>query len=499
MDDLQFNESLDALLAGETLHAETYNSADNNVAYPAGMAAAAATTTTNNFGTDGTEFSPTYSNSEASLSYHNDQSLQHQEHQASSQFLSTNMPGSGTASGQSYHPAAVAAAASFAPFYQPTGYEMGTTAAASSGGASVSSANSRRSRSSSHCKGGGGSVASSSNSLTFRNKRSRDSISSMAVSEDEDDRSKRREDRNLREQQRSQKITQQIDHLREVLGAANIRFKPDKFSTLATVVDYIKQLQQRSTVLDVEHKKLIDTISKTNELVNESHAPPSTFSTYTTSMTTLASSTNDELGISTDDVLGGGVMVDPAVSGGGGGGTILESDMVFAQNLDYKNIFVRCGVPLAVTSIDGRFLDCNPEFEALTGYSRSELLPLELQDALVAVAAASSSASHAFANDELLLPMPDGASSSASSPLDGLSTAASTTHSPPPKTRSSTRNLSLFNLLCRDHMELVFLALSEMLKYAPAENDDDDGTKPSRKDFWNGNVRVNRNPNLEVG
>ena len=97
-----------------------------------------------------------------------------------------------------------------------------------------------------------------------------------AVSEDEDERTKRRHERNLREQQRSQKITLQIDNLRDVLASANVPFKPDKYSTLVSVAEYIQQLQERASILDVEQKKLVDTISRTNELVNEQYMPAST-------------------------------------------------------------------------------------------------------------------------------------------------------------------------------------------------------------------------------
>eukprot|EP00957_Ditylum_brightwellii_P153489 11681359-Ditylum_brightwellii.AAC.1 len=78
---------------------------------------------------------------------------------------------------------------------------------------------------------------------------------------------KRRYERNLREQQRSYKISQQIKELRTVLAESHIPFKPNKFSILLSVVEYIKQLQQRSIVLDNEHKKLIMTIQQTKEMV----------------------------------------------------------------------------------------------------------------------------------------------------------------------------------------------------------------------------------------
>jgi hypothetical protein len=68
------------------------------------------------------------------------------------------------------------------------------------------------------------------------------------------------------------------------------------------------------------------------------------------------------------------------------------------------------------------------------------------------------------------------------------------------KRTNSSRNLSLFNLLNRDCMEEVFLALSEILK-RPSHEEDAMTTEAtaSPKDFWTGKVQLNRNPGQEVG
>ena len=304
-------------------------------------------------------------------------------------------------------------------------------------------------------------------------KRSRggDKDSSAAVSDDEDDRDKRRQDRNLREQQRSHKITAQIDELRTILSSAQIRHKPDKFSTLVTVGDYIKQLQQRSAMLDAEHKKLIDTISRSNEMANEPHLPDGTVSRSN----------------------GSGLEAPSSIPGQGAPGIYNEEELVFVRNVDYKSVFFKCGIPLAVASIDGRFLDCNVEFVNITGYKREELLP----------------------NDSpLRSSVPDSLSSLSSEPVQqslsdlgeaGISDKGSvsdlTSESPEarrPNTSTATKSLSLFNLLSRECMEGVFLALSAMLK-RPSKDAPQVETEADRKDFWTGNVRLNRNTEIEVG
>jgi PAS domain-containing protein len=278
---------------------------------------------------------------------------------------------------------------------------------------------------------------------TSSDSRKRSRESAPPISEDEGDKLKRRMDRNQREQQRSQKITEQIACLKELLAAANVHFKPDKHSTLITVADYIKQLQARSQLLDSEHQKLLDTIAKTSEIASSPQ--------YQTSAGNETVSSND-------------LLTDAPT------GLLLEDEhAVFVKGLDYRNIFKQCSIPLAVASIDGRLMDCNGEFEALTGYERDELLLCEVS------------------NDCDGTPRADVAFSDA-----GVPSTVTTT--------SLTRNLSLFNLLCREDMEQVFLAMSRMLKQPislgedpPEANSSNRGSSlPRHHDFWSGRVNQSR-------
>ena len=388
----------------------------------------------------------------------------------------------------------------------PQGYDLMTSgglclSSVKSSGASVSSAISR-----------------DSSSRRRRNKRRRDSMSksdATEISEDENG-DKRRQDRNFREQQRSQKISQQIEHLRDLLSSANVPFKPDKFSTLATVVEYIKQLQQRSAVLDSEHKKLVETISRSNQVVNESHLPVSArLSSSTISDTSGTMSSTDGLvvgntaGLSNpmvgaaSDVAPEGVVSEQVVAGGG---TCVRNDNEQStpedgegrlHSIDYRTIFFRTVVPLAVASIDGRFFDCNPEFERITGYSRNELLPamMEPQNNRLALSVGGrlglGSSSRAI---------PDITTSSAAVNSASVTTADDNVIFSS-SVDSTARNMSLFNILCREDMEEVFVVLSEMLKYVPTPEDallETSTPVPSTNDFWSGKVRINRHSGLQV-
>lgn len=265
-----------------------------------------------------------------------------------------------------------------------------------------------------------------------------------AVSEDEEDRDKRRQNRNLREQQRSQKITNQIEHLRDILESANVQFKQDKYSTLVSVAEYIKDLQAKSAMLDAEQQKLITTISKTNETVNDKYVPASTTG---------------------ENPPGSGLDL------GSAPGQADDTEAIFVPNVDYRSVFSRCGLPLAVLSVDGRFIDCNVEFERLVGYGREELLPRE-KVGLIADDTTSSSTSVTPATGE------------------------AGTRTEDAKTGTTvTRNLSLFNLLSREHMEGVFLAMSEMLKHPPEK---ESAQQPAKKDFWSGLIFLSRNPHIQM-
>ncbi|EEC49546.1 predicted protein [Phaeodactylum tricornutum CCAP 1055/1] len=144
----------------------------------------------------------------------------------------------------------------------------------------------------------------------------------------------RRHERNMREQQRSGLISQQIKELREVLTESNIPFKPNKFSILVSVVDYIKSLQARAIMLDSEHQKLADTIREASDLVTNG----------------LTSEEDKECMSPLSD--------EP------------QSELLFVQGIDYRAVFNHCPYAMGVASLDGRILVCNSSFESLLGLNK---------------------------------------------------------------------------------------------------------------------------------
>lgn len=148
---------------------------------------------------------------------------------------------------------------------------------------------------------------------------------------------RRRHERNVREQQRSHKISQQIKELRTVLNESKVPYKPNKFSILLSVADYIKRLQTRATLLDGEHRKLMTCIRETNDLLNNPEA---------------ASARR------------------PQEAGNVGN----DADLIFVDGLNYKALFQQCSNALGIAALDGTFLMCNDQFESMSGISKNQSL-----------------------------------------------------------------------------------------------------------------------------
>ena len=156
---------------------------------------------------------------------------------------------------------------------------------------------------------------------------------------------RRRYERNLREQQRSYRISQQIKELRDVLHESNIPFKPNKFSILVNVAEYIKQLQSRAIMLDSEHRKLVTTINQANALVASGQVPNATTSSGGEESSDKSSS-------------------DPSTS---------DQDLLLVHGINYTDVFEHCPFPIGVASLDGRVLGVNSALERLFGCSKGEM------------------------------------------------------------------------------------------------------------------------------
>jgi PAS domain-containing protein len=190
---------------------------------------------------------------------------------------------------------------------------------------------------------------------------------------------RRRYDRNLREQERSNRINQQIKELSDVLSGSGVPFKANKYSILCSVVEYINQLQSRALLLDEEHGKLITTIQQTSEIVISGGS--------------ISQTDSEEFDSTQDDntqgphgplsrVVGnsssrhrGGLLSKQKRSSSS---TVKldvgnDSNFFFVNGLDYQTLFSQCSAAMGVVALDGRFLTWNAALEAILGLSKKEL------------------------------------------------------------------------------------------------------------------------------
>lgn len=266
------------------------------------------------------------------------------------------------------------------------------------------------------------------------------------VSEDE----RKRVDRNLKEQQRSIQISHLLSTLRDILVEAKVHPDSDKLSrhtTLSSVVDYIKQLQHANAHFDTENQKLRQSLGKTNEV--------------------LSGMTVGQVG-STQ-----GADVPAKVKPG----NTHSLDVSKEEDVDYRCVFQQCGIALAAVKIDGRFIDCNSKFEALTGYDRDELI------------APIQSPNDDSEEDNKLTNTTSSESSSRGSSVDSSLTGVTT--------------LTLFSLLDPLSMEELYGEMKEVIEEAMGKFDDgkEDSTPAKssisgthQQNFWCGKIISRHEP-----
>lgn len=172
--------------------------------------------------------------------------------------------------------------------------------------------------------------------------------------------SKRRYERNSREQQRSHQISQQIKQLREVLSEAKVSFKPNKFSILVSVSDYIQQLQSQAIVLDADYQRLVETIRQTQEVVVSGANNTRDAAAPISSSAAIISSEDGDFRSSAFGYDQRDLYYSYNASS-------LDDDGSLMQSIDYEQIFLHCPYPWALASLDGRVLCCNPKFAESVG------------------------------------------------------------------------------------------------------------------------------------
>lgn len=289
----------------------------------------------------------------------------------------------------------------------------------------------------------------------------------------------RQSERNRREQERSHKITECITDLRSVLSEAGVNFKPDRYSTLVSVANYVKALQVRSINLDEEHKRLLDSVvEKTEDGLSADVKQEQTPRELDDDTMTAAATTNTNA--SCDSSSGDDELLN------------------FVHGIDYRKVFIKSDIALSIASVDGRFVDCNDEFLQLTDYTREELLGdgPRRKSAVPhpqnsSISPSECSVTNMMSTTTTMTKKTGIYTRSSVEPAVTASTKVTTTTTkklgskenrfivvddlegdttrPPPEIRvRKHQHLSLFNLLGGEDMETVYAAMSRMLR-APDE------------------------------
>merc|ERR1719171_3209379 len=170
----------------------------------------------------------------------------------------------------------------------------------------------------------------------------------------------RRRERNQREQKRSNEISSQIDGLRRVLTDAGVAVKASKSAILVGTAQYIQQLQRKHEELEAERRRMLSEMCVLlQQAPRVSDPPPEPEQPAAASAPRPAAEAKAEEPI----ILARPPRVPDR--------TALDR----RDDLDqiYELVFADSAVPMAVVTLDGKFLRTNVRFEAASGYGRTEL------------------------------------------------------------------------------------------------------------------------------
>ncbi|KAL7578423.1 hypothetical protein ACA910_012818 [Epithemia clementina (nom. ined.)] len=191
---------------------------------------------------------------------------------------------------------------------------------------------------------------------------------------------RKREERNLREKERSLRISKQINELRDLLSSGGVIVpKGTKSSVLTEAANYIRMLQQHQYRSELDRHQLIQQMQMIGNgahgaqaaravrhvaaqngvwsLGNFGGVPPSSALSFSQPPTTESSSAAapEEQTSSTPTTHPNKI-----------------------EGHEYKFVFNSCGVGIAIASLGGAFMDCNQLFCHLSNYNKQEVCGLTI-------------------------------------------------------------------------------------------------------------------------
>eukprot|EP00579_Thalassiosira_antarctica_P006058 CAMPEP_0201883916 /NCGR_PEP_ID=MMETSP0902-20130614/16303_1 /ASSEMBLY_ACC=CAM_ASM_000551 /TAXON_ID=420261 /ORGANISM="Thalassiosira antarctica, Strain CCMP982" /LENGTH=414 /DNA_ID=CAMNT_0048412785 /DNA_START=296 /DNA_END=1540 /DNA_ORIENTATION=- len=169
----------------------------------------------------------------------------------------------------------------------------------------------------------------------------------------------RREERNMREKERSLKITQQISDLRELLCLGGIIVPKGTKSTILTeAANYIRLLQQQQYRSEMDKAQLVQEVQRIgNGAIGEKAA-------YAIRHTAAQNNVSSMANLPEGPV--------PSAEPQQSVGSLSELSDTLGDR-EYRCVFNSCSVGMAIATMGGSFIDCNLAFTELSSYTKPEL------------------------------------------------------------------------------------------------------------------------------
>jgi len=169
----------------------------------------------------------------------------------------------------------------------------------------------------------------------------------------------RREERNLREKERSLKITQQIHELRNLLSMGGVIVPKGTKSTILTeVANYIRLLQQHQYRSEMDKAQLVQEVQRIgNGAIGDKAAYAIRHAAAQNVVSSVANLPEGQV-----------PSAEPQQSAGNPGEL---SDTL--GDREYRCVFNSCSVGMAIATMGGSFIDCNLAFTELSSYTKAEL------------------------------------------------------------------------------------------------------------------------------
>lgn len=168
----------------------------------------------------------------------------------------------------------------------------------------------------------------------------------------------RREERNMREKERSLKITQQIHELRNLLSLGGVIVPKGTKSTILTeAANYIRLLQQQQYRSEMDKAQLVQEVQRIgNGAIGEKAAFAIRHAAAQNGVSSIAN------------------LPDGPVPSAEPQQTASSSEMSDTLcDREYRCVFNSCSVGMAIATMGGSFIDCNLAFTELSSYTKEEL------------------------------------------------------------------------------------------------------------------------------